>query len=341
MVRGLRFPLLVVLALAFGSAEAQAARYGISFAPQSPLAGEQVSFHAERLNPGRGGGDSLTWDFGDGGTGTGMDPTHVYAAPGSYTVILRLTDSDGKASVADTAAIVVSPANAPPANPSPVNAPPSAAFSFTPASAVAGESISFVGRATDRDGDAVTLSWVFGDGGTATGAAPTHAYASAGSYTVVLTATDEHGASTATFKTLTVGPPGGTPPSGDPVTSPPNATPPVMMQPFPVVRLAGIVLPRGALVRVLSVRAPRGAQLRVRCQGRGCPVRTLARTSATRIVRFRRFERRLPAGTTLEVFVRQRGKIGKYTRFLIRAGKAPSRVDSCLVPGRARPVRCR
>jgi hypothetical protein len=57
-------------------------------------------------------------------------------------------------------------------------------------------------------------------------------------------------------------------------------------------------------------------------------------------VRFRRFERTLPAGTILELFVRQTGKIGKYTRFRIRAGKAPSRIDRCLVPGRARPARC-
>ena len=67
----------------------------------------------------------------------------------------------------------------------------------------------------------------------------------------------------------------------------------------------------------------------------------MARTSATRLVRFRRFERRLPAGVTLEIFVRQAGKIGKYTRFLIRAGKPPARIDRCLVPGRTRPVRCR
>jgi hypothetical protein len=112
------------------------------------------------------------------------------------------------------------------------------------------------------------------------------------------------------------------------------------MSPFPVVRIAGVVLPNGALVRILSVRALRGAQVRVRCRGRGCPAGSVARTSATRLVRFRRFERRLPAGVTLEIFVRQAGKIGKYTRFLIRAGKAPARIDRCLMPGRSRPVRC-
>ncbi|HEX6584647.1 MAG TPA: PKD domain-containing protein [Thermoleophilaceae bacterium] len=341
LVRGLRLSLLVVLALALGSVDARAAAYEILYEPQSPRAGEQVTFHAERVNPGQGGGDSFTWDFGDGATGTGLDSTHVYAGPGSYTVALSVTDSDGITVIDDTTKIEVKPENR----------PPSATFTFVPASPVAGEDISFTGQASDPDGDTVSLSWVFGDGATATGASPTHAYAIAGSYTVGLTATDQLGAHSATFETLSVGPPiatsppnGGSPPGselpGDPVTPPPTATRPQMMSPFPVVRMAGTVLRRGALVRILSVRAPRGARLSVRCRGGDCPVRSLTRTSETRIVRFRRFERRLAAGTELELFVRQPGKIGKYTRFVIRGGKPPSRVDRCLVPGRARPVSC-
>ena len=113
-----------------------------------------------------------------------------------------------------------------------------------------------------------------------------------------------------------------------------------MMRPFPVVRIAGLVLPGGVAVRILSVRTPLGSTVRVRCHGSGCPVGSMARTAAVRLVRLRRFERRLPAGTRLELFVRQRRKIGKYTRFAIRAGKPPARVDRCLMPGRERPVRC-
>jgi hypothetical protein len=112
------------------------------------------------------------------------------------------------------------------------------------------------------------------------------------------------------------------------------------MQPFPIVRIAGLVLPDGALVRILSVRAPRGAHVRVICHGRGCPTRSIAHRSATRVLRFHAFERRLRAGVTLELFVRKEGRIGKYTRFVIRAGKPPARVDRCLMPDRRRPVRC-
>jgi hypothetical protein len=61
----------------------------------------------------------------------------------------------------------------------------------------------------------------------------------------------------------------------------------------------------------------------------------------SRTLHVRRFARRtLRPGAVVQVFVTQRGAIGKYTRFRIRAGKPPSRVDRCLPPGGKRPVRC-
>ena len=38
---------------------------------------------------------SWLWDFGDGQTSTLQNPSHVYATPGSYTVTLTVTNSDG------------------------------------------------------------------------------------------------------------------------------------------------------------------------------------------------------------------------------------------------------
>ena len=114
-----------------------------------------------------------------------------------------------------------------------------------------------------------------------------------------------------------------------------------LMIPFPIVRIAGRLLPRGAWVRVLSVTAPRGAVVTARCRGTGCPLRPLRRRSQGRPVRLRALERRLAARTRLEILVRQRGFVGKYTRFRIRAGgRSPLRDDRCLLPGRRTPVSC-
>ena len=346
MVRRSLIPALVFVILVLGASDAHAAAYTIEFEPEVVVAGDQLTFHATRVKGNGGAEDTFAWDFGDGATGTGRDPTHVYAEAGTFTVTLIVADGDGTSDPI-TAEVTVGP-----------NAPPSAAFNVDPASPLAGELATFTGG-SDPDGDPLTRSWDFGDGTTDSGSAPSHAYASAGDYLVVLTATDSHGASATTFQTVTVRAPGPPPPGTDPTppedqpapttgvvggselgTVPPAATRALPMRPFPVVRIAGTVLPRGALVRILSVRGPRGMRVRIRCLGSACPVRSIARTSATRLVRFRMFERRLTVGITLKIFVRKPGTIGKYTRFVIRAGKAPARLDRCLVPGRTRPVRC-
>jgi chitodextrinase len=343
VVRRSFIPGLVALWLTLAPATAQAANYVIRFQPAQPVAGQAMTFHAEHTNPGQGTGDMLAWDFGDGGTGTGPDVSHTYAASSTYPVTLTVTEGGGSSRVEDVAVVFVAP-----------NAAPSAAFTFTPSNPVEGENVVFSPIVSDPDGDAVTLAWNLGDGTTSSAAAPAHSYAASGDYSVTLTATDAHGAAGFTSKTVTVTdasvPPGPTPsptrgttvlPGGaTPVTPQRGSRPLVRMRPFPVVRIAGVVLRHGALVKILSVRAPRGSRVLIRCRGGGCPVRSGARTSATRVVRLHRFERRLAAGVTLELFVRQAGRIGKYTRFRIRAGQAPARVDRCLLPGRARPVRC-
>ena len=37
---------------------------------------------------------SWQWDFGDGSTGTGVNPVHTYAEDGAYTVTLCIRDDD-------------------------------------------------------------------------------------------------------------------------------------------------------------------------------------------------------------------------------------------------------
>jgi large repetitive protein len=454
--------------------------------PASPLPGTVVSFSATASDP---NGDSLSysWTFGDGGTSTAGDPEHTYSSPGTRTVTVTVTDAHG-ATASESKSITVQ------------NRPPSAAFDFSPASPLPGQTVLFSPDVSDPDGDGVTVSWNFGSGSTKTG--PNSAtYAAPGTRTVTLTATDSRGASTTETRQITVRDPAGpvasfvvspavplvgepvtftntslaasglitsavwdldddgefddspaswsfgapgnhdvwlrvtqtngnsavakqvvrvnAPPSSDfvwsptdPVTgqaidffsvagdvvgglasqawdldadgqfddatgaiarwsfglpgiyevglqvtdtdgavstvrravavaaAPANATQVRFITPFPVVRLSGRLLPRGARVERLAVRAPRGVLVRVTCKGVRCPVRAMRKRSAGRAVRFKAFERQLRAGTRLEIFVSKRGAIGKYTRFRIRAGLPPARTDRCLFPGTTRPRRC-
>ena len=122
---------------------------------------------------------------------------------------------------------------------------------------------------------------------------------------------------------------------------------PVLLTPFPLVRLVGLVYRRSVKVSLLSVRAPVGARISISCRGRTCPLRRSAQLVAAKgrrtvqTVTFGRLRnKRLGAGTVLEVRVTKAGRIGKYVRFAFRSGKAPKRSDRCLAPGRSTPSSC-
>jgi hypothetical protein len=121
--------------------------------------------------------------------------------------------------------------------------------------------------------------------------------------------------------------------------------PAAVLQPFPLVRIVGIVKRGGVKVRILAVRMGAGAVSTVTCRGRSCPTRTQRRAVAASKhspvwVAFPRLEHFLRAGVVLEVRVSKAGKIGSYTRFLIRRHKLPARSDSCLEPAGTKPMVC-
>jgi hypothetical protein len=214
---------------------------------------------------------------------------------------------------------------------------PAASFAFTPEAPTVGQTVTFTSTSQPTTGASITeFAWdLDGRGGfdDFNGAVASWSFSELGTHTVRLRVKQDNGKQSVATREVVVA----APPPGDP---PPPASSPPMMSPFPIIRITGTVLPRGALVSILSVRAPLGARIRARCRGAGCPVAAVARTSTTRIVRLRRFERRLRAGTRLGIFVRKGATIGKYTRFVIRAGAPPRRLDLCLYPGRARPAPC-
>ena len=154
-------------------------------------------------------GDPLTysWTFGDGATGTGATPLHLYGTPGNYEV--RLIVNDGKAD--SEPAFASASITAPVVNEAPV-ANPGGPYSGQPAVAV-----QFDGStSTDPNGDSLTYAWDFGDSSFGSGVNPTHVYEGEGVYTVSLVVNDGALDSLAATTTVEIAvPPANRPPTAD------------------------------------------------------------------------------------------------------------------------------
>jgi len=144
-----------------------------------------VSFDASGSSVNEESGSSITsysWDFGDGDTGTGIIVVHTYNDIGLYPVILTITDSNGKKDYA-TVTITVNEPGAPTAVISTVPDPPTGFAPFV---------MHFDAYNSSADVDITSYDWVFGDGGTGTGASINHTFNTAGTYVTSLTVTDSN-----------------------------------------------------------------------------------------------------------------------------------------------------
>ncbi|HSJ57344.1 MAG TPA: PKD domain-containing protein, partial [Anaerolineae bacterium] len=130
------------------------------------------------------------WDFGDGGTSALEDPTHTYAAGGCYIVTLVVTGGCGQDTWSGQVCVC-----------DPVN---NLDFTWQPQLPTSGETVTFAAAADGTP--AITFDWDFGDGTTGTGQNPTHVYAAAGSYSVVVMAANCDGITATQTHTLTVQP---------------------------------------------------------------------------------------------------------------------------------------
>ncbi len=129
------------------------------------------------------------WSFGDTTTSTLENPTHAYAAGGTFNVTLQATDEYG----ADTAAGTVT-----------IYGPPVAGFTSSSPDWL-GETTVFTNATTGQG--PISYEWDFGDDATSADANPTHVYAEAGVYTVILTATNPAGSDVQVGTVTIYGPP--------------------------------------------------------------------------------------------------------------------------------------
>jgi PKD repeat protein len=148
----------------------------------------RIDVDASTSSDADGGPLAYAWDFGDGTTATGATASHTYAAGGTYTITLKVTDSTSLVGTLTRSATVVP------------NQTPVAAITATTDHL----DVAFDGSASsDPDGTIASYAWDFGDETTGTGATATHTYASAGEYTVTITVTDDNGTTAVKTRTVT------------------------------------------------------------------------------------------------------------------------------------------
>ena len=302
-----------------------------TFNPANPLPDQPVLFASNSTDP-DGNNLAHSWDFGDGsGPVTERNPAHAYITPGEKTV--RLAVSDGNGGLDDVTATVT------------VQDPSAATASFdsTPLSPRAGQVVTFTSTSAPSAGQSITSQrWDLDSDGAsddATGGTATRRFDSAGVYRVALQVTQANGNASVAEGTVRVGTIEQSPPPGETPIDTPKAKP-SLLSPFPMVRLRGLAYRSYTRVQVLSVRGPRGSVVKVRCKGKGCPKGTRRKRPKGHSVRFKTFERKIRAGSSLQVFVVAKGRIGKYSSFKMRRAKGPLRVDRCLVPGKKKPRPC-
>jgi len=123
---------------------------------------------------------SWVWDFGDGSTGTGAKPDHVYRTTGVYDVTLTASNPDLTTSRTKNQYITV------------LNIP-RADFSADKTRGGAPMDVSFIDQSS---GSPTSWMWDFGDGATSTEKNPVHKYTSLGSFTVTLNVSNANGQDT-------------------------------------------------------------------------------------------------------------------------------------------------
>jgi PKD repeat protein len=126
------------------------------------------------------GGGTYSWSFGDGRVSNQINPQHTYGGPGTYVVVLTATNACGSATSRDTVRLL---------------SLPSARISVTQTSGCAPMVVQFSGQ---NASSVSNWSWQFVGGTPATSSLPNPrvTYSAAGTYSVILTVSNEAGSYT-------------------------------------------------------------------------------------------------------------------------------------------------
>jgi hypothetical protein len=269
------------------------------------------------------GGATFTNDTTDSGNATGrLTVAGTSVAENGYKYRSVFRNTAGSA-VSVPATLTVS---------SPV--PPAASFAWFPPVPFVGEPVSFASNSTDALSPLTAFAWDLAGNGPLIGGGPVLStwFSTPGAHVVRMRVTNARGLASIVAETILVA-----------------LAPPILLQPFPVVRLVGLDTSSGVQLIVFTVLAPVTSRITITCRGHGCPTKLEIRLAASRkhkskkgslLIAFPRFQRSLQAGITLEVRVSKPGRIGKYTKFVIRRGKLPARADACLNPANSQPMPC-
>jgi hypothetical protein len=255
--------------------------------------------------------------------------TFAGLAPGTYTVRGEQQDAAGNVGLSEPVTFSLS---GPPPPPAPQ--PPRASFVWFPSSPAVGETVTLLSSSSDASSAITTFAWAPSGDGSFRAGKPliTTSFSAPGVHVVQLRVSAANGLSSVAAEKIPVAP-----------------APLTLMQPFPIVRISGSETSKGVRLTSLTVQAPPGARVTVSCQGHGCPARSESRVAASSVrnrvagtvrISFRRFEHTLRAGAILRIRVSKPGEIGKYTRFIVRRGLLPERLDTCLDPGGFKPMAC-
>lgn len=148
--------------------------------PDQIVTTSEVHFDGSGSSDADGAIARYEWDFGDGSTGTGPTPSHVYNTSGDYLVTLNVTDDSGtiRSSDNDGARVIVNASPIADAGPDLIGAP--------------GQPLTFVGSGSiDPDGDVIEYAWDFKDGASASGGQVSHSFDRPGTYQVRLRVVDD------------------------------------------------------------------------------------------------------------------------------------------------------